>query len=783
MKNLMDNCKKRKVERFDTGWKFLKGDPEAAHHIDYYDDDWRELDIPHDWSIEGPFDREHPGGPRGAYLPGGIGWYRKKFHVSGEDRHGTCLIQFDGIYKNSKVWINGYFLGERPGGYVSFYYDITPYLNFGKANVIAVRAENLKQPNCRWYSGSGIYRHVWLVKTGDLCVSLWGTYITTRSVSPENATVEVNTQVKNRSGAKANFLLITEVLSPDGEKVDELQTEGNIEEDGTHSFSQTLKIVDPKLWCIESPALYAARTKLMVRNEVVDDYFTAFGIRTATFDPQKGFSLNGESVKMKGVCIHHDAGCLGAAVPDRVLERRLEVLKELGCNAIRTSHNPPAPEMLDMCDRMGFFVIDEAFDKWFAHVGYGEIFETWCRKDLKAMLQRDRNHPSVIIWSVGNEVENQGSEKMKKTLKTLVDYVHENEPSRPVTCALRPPIEEKKSEKLQKILELAEYVDVLCCNYQEMWYEELKAANPGLTIIGTETYHFFRGAGNRFKAFVPRPPWFDVEEHDYVTGQFIWTGIDYLGESRGWPSKGWSSAPIDTCGFLKPRAYYYQSLWNNKPLVRIAVYDDTIERNAEKLHWSWPKIASHWNFPHFEGELARVVTYTNCKEVELFLNGESYGIKKLSEAPERMITWYIPYEPGKVEAVGINGGKPACSYELQTAGAPAAIELEPDRTVIDADGLDVVHVRVKIVDENGVLAPHGESRLSFEIKGPGRIIGLDNGDLASNEPYKTLQRSAYRGQCLAIIQSSRGEGRIEIGVEARGLKGAQTTVITTKDRL
>lgn len=771
------------VERFDAGWKFLKGDPETAHHIDYYDDDWRETDIPHDWSIEGPFDKDHPSGARGGYLPGGIGWYRKKFSVSDENKHEKYLIQFDGIYKNSKVWINGRFLGERPGGYVSFYYDITPYLNFGKANVIAVRAENLKQPNCRWYSGSGIYRHVWLVKTGNVCVSHWGTSITTTDVTPDDAIVNIKTRVENKSGAKAKSLLITEVMSPDGKKVVEQQTKGNIEKDGTHTFSQTLKIVAPKLWCIENPSLYAARTKLVIGNEEVDDYFTTFGIRTVTFDPHKGLSLNGKGVKMKGVCIHHDAGCLGAAVPDRVLERRLEVLKELGCNAIRTSHNPPAPEMLDMCDRMGFFVIDEAFDKWFAHVGYGELFETWYRKDLGAMLQRDRNHPSVIIWSVGNEVEDQGSEKMKKMLKTLVDYVHENEPSRPVTCALRPPIEENKSEKLQKLLELAEYVDVLCCNYQEMWYEELKAANPDLIIIGTETYHFFRGEGNRFKAFVPRPPWFDVVEHDYVVGQFLWTGIDYLGESRGWPSKGWSAAPIDTCGFLKPRAYYYQSLWSNKPLVNIAVYDQTIERNAEKLHWSWPKIASHWDFPHLIGELARVVTYTNCEAVELFLNGESHGIKKLSESPERMITWYIPYEPGIVKAVGMNNGKPACSYELQTSGAPAAIELEADAKVIKADGLDVVHVKVKIVDGSGVLSPKDESKLSFKIKGPGRIIGLDNGDLSSNEPYKTLQRSAYRGQCLAIIQSLRDEGMIEIGVESRELKGAQTTVRTAKGGL
>jgi len=762
---------------FDFGWRFFKGDFSDAYKVRYDDCGWRELNVPHDWSIEGPFDVNNPAGIQGAYLPGGIGWYRKHFRLPEKYKGKKVFIQFDGIYHNSEVWINSHYLGKRPYGYISFLYDLTDYLKFNGENILAVRVDNSDQPNCRWYSGSGIYRHVWLKITDKLHVSHWGTYITTPEVSEKSATIRIRTKVKNEYQSSKKCGLTMTIVDKRGRTIAETKSSHSVPADSEYEFDQILKINNPILWSVENPQLYVSRSVVSDSKNILDEYKTPFGIRKFRFDKDKGFFLNGKNIKFKGVCIHHDAGCLGAAVPDRALERRLEVLKSLGCNAIRTSHNPPAPELLDMCDMMGFLVIDEAFDKW-----SGASFAKWWKDDLRAMLRRDRNHPCVILWSVGNEVGNQGSPEANRTLEMLVEFVHKEEPTRPVTCALRPSIFKTRQKNAEHITDIAKLMDVTSLNYQEQAYADCKKVWPEIIIIGTECYPYFRGKAARYKAYEASNPWFDVVRNDYVVGQFLWTGIDYLGESRGWPDKGWSTALIDTCGFRKPRSYFHQSVWSDEPMVHIAVFDNSLDINPGKLHWGWPKIASHWTFPNFKNQVLRLITYTNCQSVELWIGEYLWGEKFLSEFDDRMMIWYFPYRPETLKAIGKNNGQEVCSYELRTSGKPAKIVLKPDRTTITANGQDLSHIEVNVTDTNDILVPTAKHLINFHIEGEGKIIGVDNGDLRSGESYKKNKRSAFMGRCLVIIQSTAKPGVVRLAAYAEGLETAEITLDTIKSQ-
>lgn len=766
--------KVRKNILFDQGWRFKKGDMENGYYIDFHDSNWEILNLPHDWSIEGPFNKNNPSGRSGAFLPRGIGWYRKHFNISEKYRDKIVTIEFDGVYMNSDVWINGVHLGNRPYGYVSFYYDLTPYLKIGN-NVIAVRVDNSEEPNSRWYPGSGIYRHTWIVITDKLHIDKYGIYITTPQVSFDLATVSVKTTIKNEYNRGKRCSLCTKIFDENGNKIKEKISSVFIQGNDIFEFSQEIKIESPRLWSPDTPTLYHLHSILIVDDKVIDSTVTPFGIREIKLDKDKGFMLNGKTVKMKGVNIHDDAGCVGVAVPERVLERRLEKLKSIGCNAIRTSHNPPASELLDMCDRMGFLVIDEAFDKWYSGY-YGEVFDEWWERDIEAMLLRDRNHPSIVMWSVGNEIEDQGSERMIKTLKKLVNYVHTKEPTRPVTCALAPERDGSVEDKVKIVTKMAKEMDVLSCNYHEPFYELYRRENPEIIILGSETFTFFRGTIYDIKAFDDKNPWFDVMEKNYVIGQFLWSGIDYLGEAEPWPSKGWSAGIIDTCGFLKPRAYFFKSVWSKSPMVHIAVFDDRMETNPEKLHWNWPKIVSHWTFPYFKNDIVRFITFTNCEEVELFVNGVSKGTKYLADFPDHMMIWYVPYEEGHVKAVGKLAGEKVCVHELHTAGEPARIELKPDTKEIMANGRDVVHIEVMVVDDRGVLVPYADNDITFHINGCGKIIGVDNGDLCSNELYKTNQRKAYKGRALVIIQSTTEEGQIEFTANSPDLESCKVFI-------
>ncbi|RED40753.1 glycoside hydrolase family 2 TIM barrel-domain containing protein [Paenibacillus sp. VMFN-D1] len=773
----------RKMSSFNTGWLFALGNYAGAQQPDFKDQEWRKLQVPHDWSIEQQVDPAMAFGGMQAYLPRwNVGWYRKHFHIKSSSDNERVYIQFDGVHHNSEVWINGHFAGKRPYGYVSFQYDLTPHIKWDQDNVIAVKVDNTPMPSDRWYSGSGIYRNVWMIRTDELHVAAWGTFITTPKIHPDKATVQAQIRVNHHGEEPADCTVITEFVDSRDVVLGKCESPVTVSASEEVTVNQETVIPSPHLWSPEQPDLYYARTTIVRDGAETDEYITPFGIREIVLDPNRGLILNGGPLKLKGVCIHHDLGCLGAAYNNQAMKRRLERLKEMGCNAIRFAHNPMAPELLDLCDRMGFLVIDEAFDKW-KSLYYEHLYDEWWEKDLEAMLIRDRNHPSIFLWSVGNEVENQGQPSMLVMLKQLTDYCRKLDPTRPVTCALEPhnvPISLREGPIEDKVLhtkKMAELVDILGLNYQEQWYEHYREAMPDTLIVGTETFPYYRGEGNRVKGYLPVNPWFDVEKHDFVIGQFVWAGIDYLGEAS-YPYKGWASGLIDTCGFRKPISYLQQSFWSEEPMVHIAVFDPAQEDAGAQwtLHWKSPGLASHWTFPDQEGRLMRLVTFTNCESVELIMNNESYGVRKLTDYPNRFMEWYVPYHAGTIRAVGRNGDEIVSEFEMKTAGAPHRIVLDTDRSLLRADARDIAHIEVSVVDEQGIVVPNSDFELSFDIQGKGEIIGADNGDLRDHEPFKSSRRKTRGGRCLLVVQSGLETGEVVIRAAGNGLAAGELRI-------
>jgi len=769
----------------DFNWKFFKGNIKGAENVSFNDASWRDVKLPHDWSIEGPFSKNNPSGGEGGYLPGGIGWYRKHFNLPEEDKGKKVFIEFDGVYMNSKVWINNVYLGNHPYGYTSFSYDLTPYLNYGdKENILAVKVDNSKQPNSRWYSGSGIYRHVWLVTTDKLHIAHWGTYITTPEVSKKSATIEIKTRVKNEYDVLKKVVLITSIVDKNDRELKEVKTAHDIPGNGECEFVQSCKIRSPNLWSPDNPYLYRVYTKIEETEEVVDNYKTPMGIREFYFDANKGFFLNGENIKIKGTCNHHDCGLLGAACPDRANERKVEIMREMGCNAIRMSHNPPSPELLDYCDKYGILVMDEAFDEWKRgklRYGYHEYFDKWATEDLKSMIYRDRNHPSIILWSVGNEIPEQGRPEGVEILKKLVEVVHKEDPTRPVTSACNYIQGANKTG-------FAGLLDVVGYNYSERFYEEDHKKYPERKIIATETVNYPYQPGNAFP-YRSYSQWLKAQKSEYVIGEFLWTGFDYLGESgigedarKGpnpweecpkWPCRSALCGFLDLCGFKKPGYYFRRSLWSDTPMVYLVAQNAKDAKNIKLVpFWGWPEVASHWNWKE---DTIFVHCYTNCESVELLLNGKSLGSKELS--PSRpFLMWKVHYEPGELKAVGKRNDKGICTHELYTAGKPAKIVLTPDRESIVADGQDISFITVNILDNKGTIAPRAKNLITFNISGEGEIIGVGSGDSRSHEDYKSNKRKAYNGKCLVIIQSKRNPGQILLTATSPGLSSDSITV-------
>jgi beta-galactosidase len=771
----------RTIIDFNSGWKFYLGNDSTASNEKYNDASWRVLNLPHDWSIESDFIKDAPATNQGGSLPGGIGWYRKTFTLPASASEKKINIEFDGIYQNSEIWINGHYLGKRPNGYVNFSYELTEYLKPAlQKNVIVVKVDNSKQPNSRWYSGSGIYRDVKLVVTKWWYLKHENVFIYNEIFNEKKVALFAQTKLVTKN---TDLEIWAEIYDSGGKFISRMSAV-KINENNIFSFSY--KINNPELWSPTNPVLYRVKFKVFIAARQMDEYETTFGIRSFHFDAQKGFFLNNQSLKIKGVCMHHDLGALGAAFNKAAAKRQLNILKEMGCNAIRFSHNPPAAAMLDLCDEMGFLVIDEAFDMWKKKKNkydYHNDFTEWHKKDLEAMIYRDRNHPSVIAWSIGNEIREQFDSTGTTITKELVDIVKQIDPTRPAISALTETFPEKN------FITKANALDLLGFNYKAYDYAALPQRFPNQKFIATETasalatrgvYQFPSDSiriwppdykaqdtfsnrnGNKdyttaaydnthaYWGGTHEKTWLAVKQNLHMAGIFVWSGFDFLGEPLPYPKFPARSSYygiVDLAGFPKDVYYMYQSEWTTKPVLHIFP------------HWNWEK-----------GKLVDVwAYYNNADEVELFVNNKSVGKRNKTDSTLHVM-WRIPFEPGTLKAISRKNGKIVLIKEIKTAGKPAKIELIADRQTIKADGKDLSFITARILDKNGHLVPDADNMIEFAVSGAGIIAGTDNGYQADTISFISSKRRAWKGISLAIIKSSGKKGNITVSANAEGLK-------------
>jgi beta-galactosidase len=804
----------RERQNFDNGWRFHLGDMAQGQSPTLADQAWRQVDLPHDWSIEGPYSTKNASGT--GFLPGGIAWYRKTFQLPASMRGRKVSIRFDGIYRDSTVWINGVRLGTRPYGYSTFEYDLTRHLRFGAVrNVVAVRVDHSVIADSRWYPGSGIYRHVWLNVTGPVHIAPWGTYITTPVAAEAEALVSIETRLLNEGGAglslpggkgrlkpasPALVTLVTSILNERSEEVATAKTEEPVSPGKDRTFAQQAAIPRPSLWSPEQPRLYTAVSRVYLDGKLADEQRTPFGIRTFYFSPDKGLILNGRAVKMKGVCIHHDLGALGAAFFEEALERRLKSFKEIGVNAIRCSHNPMAPEFYDLCDRMGFLVQDEAFDEWIggkrkwaagrnngavARRGYNESFEEWGVRDAQDMVLRDRNHPSVIMWSIGNEIDyptdpfvhprgrrdnsippdagvkpkELSANLMPAIARQLIAAVKRFDATRPVTMALA-------DINTSNATGVADMLDVVGYNYLEQYYDRDHNMYPTRVIYGSENS---RGLNQ----------WRPVASNDYVAGQFLWTGMDFLGEANRWPNHGSGAGLLDLEGFWKRDAYLRQALWSEKPMVYAAAWGPGMDE-SRMADWQRSlgrtQAVERWGFPNDPRKNVPIEIYSNCDTVELLLNGRSLGEKPIADRLLPALVWAVPNEPGTVEAVAKKAGVVAARFQLKAVGQPERIVLTADLKTLKNAGRQVSTIEVSVLDRNGNRAPDAAGTVTFEVSGAGRLIAAGNADLTDGAPATGGQAKLYTGRAVAVVRSGAGSGKITVKATAPGLAAGEAVI-------
>ena len=753
---------------FDLGWKFHLGEASGAQATTFDDSSWTKVDVPHDWSISLAFNQSSAATYEGGYLDGGVGWYRKTFDLPAASSGQRVVVQFDGIYMDSTVYLNGTQIGARPYGYSSFECDFTANAKFGGSNVLAVRANN-QQPSSRWYSGSGIYRHTWLKTVNPVHVAYTGTRVTTPQVSTSSATVNIAATIKNDGTTDQSATVASSVRDASGAEVGKGSSAATSVTAGkTADVSHTVTVANPKLWSTSSPTMYSVVTTVSVGGTVVDTYTTPFGIRTFAFDANTGLTLNGAKIKINGLCNHHDLGALGAAVNYRAIEKRLQILKDMGANGLRTSHNPPAPELLDIADRLGFLVMDEAFDCWYngKHTyDYGRFFKTWANTDITDMAARDLNHPSVIIWSIANEV---GETSDSATVKQLMDAIHTKDTTRPIGQALAA---WAAADTAAVGLE-----DVVGINYAPDRYDSIHTAHPTWKMFGSETSSALRsrgvynGSNNQCSSYddqaagwgqTAEVSWKNVNTRDWIAGEYIWTGFDYIGEPTPyeWPSKSAYFGIIDTATFPKDVYYFYQSKWNASGPTMVHIVP---------MNWT------NWT----AGQAVKVFVYSNADSVELFLNDKSQGSKTVDPSVSKL-QWSVPFATGTLEARATKGGAVVATDTLKTAGAAAALAMKADRASITADGRDLSFVEVDIVDAQGVIVPQAKNQVDFTISGPGAIVGLDGGDSTNHDSYKGTSHAAFSGKLMAIVQSTTTAGTVTLNATSGSLT-AGSVVITTK---
>ncbi len=808
---------------FNFGWRFSLDDQSTYSEKNYDDSQWREVNLPHDWSVEFSFDKEKGEGATG-YLVGGIAWYRKHFASPEQGQEVLSHILFDGVYNNSVVWINGQKLGFHPYGYSPFHFDITPYLvPDGGGNVICVRVDHSRYADSRWYTGSGIYRSVKLVTQSQFHFPIWGTFVTTPDVSKEKATVSVAINVRNQAASTDTATLTLRLIAPNGDEVVSSTESAKLGAGEESLRNQTFTVKNPELWDLESPHLYRVRATLSKNGEVLDTQETVFGIRSILFDPNEGFFLNGNNTLIKGVCLHHDAGLVGSAVPKGVWRRRFQTLKDGGCNAIRIAHNPGSEEFLDLCDEMGILVQNEFFDEWdnpkdkrlnkeeqsvdYLTRGYCEHFQEWAERDLKAVMLRDRNHPSIVQWSIGNEIEwtyprdvaatgffnmswqgnyfwehpprnfdeireaykNSPADEytLADTAKKLAAWTRELDTTRAVTANCILP-------SVSHITGYGEALDVVGYSYRRVMYDLCHENFPDKVIMGAENL----GQWHEWKA---------IEERPFVCGTFLWTGIDYMGEVNGqWPTKALASGLLNTAGFEKPSWHMMKTLWNkdeahvhlvtqtaDKSIFRVdEETGEVVEKKPgawEQALWIWHDVNEHWNYEAGDTLIAEV--YSNCPEVELFLNGESLGAKRLQDFEDHIYKWALPFAEGKLEAKAVDA-----SSTLETSQTSASITLEAEKESLVADSYDVAHFVVQLEDANGVPSKLDDREVEFEVIGPARILGVDTGSPSNVQDFQSSKILTDKGRCLMIIQSTGEPGSIEVVAKGKGLASSSASL-------
>lgn len=771
----------------DSAWRFCNVDIENAEKSGFDDSQWERVTIPHDWAIRGTFDMnldtqviqvvedgdQRPllrTGRTGSLPMFGVGWYRKSLPISEKDADKRIFIEFDGAMSLAKIFLNGNFVGEWPYGYSSFSFELTDYIKFNEDNLLAVRLEN-KPGSSRWYSGAGIYRNVRLVKVPQTHVAHWGTFISTPVVNEKRADVSINTEVVSMEASQEPVQLKTVIYTRSGEKIDSVITERPMQ--ARMHFKQKISLHDPKLWSIDNPNMYIAVSKVYVGDVITDEYTTKFGCRSIRFDANDGFFLNEKPVKLQGVCMHHDLGPLGAAVNYRAIERQMVMMKEMGANAIRTSHNPPSPELLQICDSLGLLVQVEIFDEWKNGKnpnGYSLYFEKWAEKDLRNTIRRDRNHPSVIMWSIGNEIREQNSAEGKEIARFLADICRYEDPTRPVTAGFN-----NHSSAIKN--GLTDVVDLVGFNYKPHDYRNKKNDYPHYKIYGSETASTVSSRGEyKFPVKEVKGPWYndyhvssyDMEyppwastpdtefemqdDNEFVLGEFVWTGFDYLGEptpyNPGTPARSSYFGIVDLAGLKKDRFYLYQSNWSDEPVLHLL---------------------PHWNWHDRIGQNVPVFCYTNYPKAELFVNGKSMGVKhkdKSNKYSRYRLMWSdVIYHPGEIRVVAYNEeDQPMAEKTIKTAGEPSKLRLTADRETISAGGKDLSYVTVEILDEDGNLSPRANNLLFFEVKGQGKLKALCNGDPTDHTSFASNYMRTFNGKIVATIESGLNEGEVELAV-------------------
>jgi beta-galactosidase len=778
---------KKGTNLFDDGWRFHRGGALGAEKPEFDDSAWRVLDLPHDWSIEdlpgtnSPFNMDAISQVNGGFTTGGTGWYRKTFLIPEDMNSKRIVLQFDGVYMNPEIWINGVSMGSHPNGYTSFWFDITEHIEFGKLNVLAVKVRN-EGENSRWYAGSGIYRHVWLKIPESVHISQWGIQISTTEISTASAKINIKTKVDNQSENSLPVKVITRILNSKNEELGKTESGQLIGKAGVSEFIQDVVVLKPALWSPETPSLYTAISEVFTNNQLVDREETKFGIRTLEFDAVNGFQLNGKKLKLKGGCIHSDNGPLGAKSFDRAEVRRVELLKASGFNAIRCAHNPPSPAFLDACDQLGMMVIDEAFDMWQDGKNssdYHLYFEKWWQRDVESMIKRDFNHPSIILWSIGNEIPKMNTPEVIQTAKEIAEFVHQSDTTRQITAAVN--VFGTEIDPFVATLDIAGYnYGSVGTNLTGSIFDTDHKRKPSLIMLQTESYPL-----DAFKS------WMDVKDHDWLIGDFVWTAFDYIGEaSIGWRGYWqehnfypWNLAfcgDIDICGSKRPQSYYRDALWKENQLsVFVKSPQPSFEENIDRVSWSrwhWDDVLADWNWKGFENQPLQVNIYSSCEEVELFLNGKSMGRLSTNRSTEYKAIYNVAYQPGELKAVGYSNGKEVKISILKTAGEPSQIQLKADRNEIKADGEDLCYIMVELTDKNGLKNPKAENLIKFDIEGPGEIVGVGNANPVSTESYLNHERKAWHGQCLVIIKSERKKGNIVLKASSANLKSAEIKI-------